>query len=195
MSHNNFDPAFLDTPGSQDMPPETMKWSGRPALRPEIWYVVIAAFLVWLALRLLDALMASLPAEIAGAFGPDKLPITPAAILIWGAVGLGIWRILVRLTTRYDLSDRNLYVRRGVLNRVHQQLELHRVRDVEVMEPLQLRVLGLGRVVVHSVDRTNPRTILAAQGDAPDLSQALYQLVKAEQDRVGYREFEGTASL
>lgn len=181
--------------------PEEAVWKGRPALRSEIWVWLGLAAVWWIAGGyMLDAASAL---ERAG-FRIGEMPLVGLVIddaetllnlLGLVAVGAAIWRILDRLLTGYELTTRYFYQRSGVLNRTHEQLELHRVRDVEVLEPIHLRVLGLGRVIVHSVDRTTPTVRVKAQSRAVVLGPAIYELVKQEQKRMGYREFEGTSSL
>jgi hypothetical protein len=196
----SFDPGYLrGTPAPAG--PEQLIWEGRPALRAELWagvLLLLAGVVGQYALDRLDravmemARSSGVPALVDGL---PALVIAGDRLILLGLLAIAGWRVLRALTTRYRLSDQNLYVAVGILNRQHEQLELHRVRDVDVWAPLHQRVLGLAHVTLHSVDRTTPEVRLRAQPDGLGLRGALHQLVKAEQQRLGYREFEGTASL
>lgn len=179
---------------------EQMQWQGRPALRAEIWVwlmLIAGCQLAGYLIERIDAQLIEMGIRVipTGGLGLPQFPITGAAALTWLAIGVAGWRVLSILMMRFELTDQYLYVHRGVLNRLHDQLELHRVRDVEVKEPIHVRVLGLGRIIVHSVDRTTPMLKIPAQRNAVTLGRGIYQAAKAEQQRLGYREFEGTASL
>jgi uncharacterized membrane protein YdbT with pleckstrin-like domain len=113
---------------------------------------------------------------------------------------LGFWLVLpvfyaVYLTLRtachrYTLTDQRLRERRGILSVTTEELELYRVKDITVKQPLLQRLVGRGSVVLTTSDRTTPVVVLNAIG-CPDV---VADLVRAcvERSRVakGVREID-----
>jgi hypothetical protein len=200
MSQTTIDPTMF-AGGRQPAGPEEKLWQGRPAMRAEIWTLLALVVLVWVggkAIAGLDQAVAAAGRDMGMwslAGGLPDLPITGQALLTWTAIVIAGYRILLVRTTSYVLTNQYFYAHRGILSRYHDQLEIHRVRDVETNVPVHYRVLGVGNVVIHSVDRSTPTVKLRAQTDAVELGQAVSRVARAEQERLGYREFEGTAGL
>jgi uncharacterized membrane protein YdbT with pleckstrin-like domain len=63
---------------------------------------------------------------------------------------------------RYELTTERLRVRSGVLNKALEELELYRVRDYKLEQPLILRLFSLGNVTVTSTDVSQPTVTLRA---------------------------------
>ncbi|MBK1667354.1 hypothetical protein CKO28_04835 [Rhodovibrio sodomensis] len=180
-------------------PVERLVWAGRPAVRSTLWAWLGAIAVAWLACKGLawierDVAILAYRGGVGGfEFGwPAWVPLA----VVGGVLLLPAWRTLEILCTRYEVTTQRIFVHRGVLNRYHDQIEMHRVRDLDSRKPIWLRVLGgLGHLDVHSVDRTTPVLKLAAQPNCIDLQALLHELNKSEQRRFGYREFEGTGVL
>lgn len=51
-----------------------------------------------------------------------------------------------RIATHYEITDRRLYIKRGILSRVEQQTTIDRVQNVETRQSLWERVLRIGTV-------------------------------------------------
>src|SRR5690606_13023793 len=61
-----------------------------------------------------------------------------------------IWRWIVVRNTVLTLTTQRLKVRRGVFNRVTEDLELYRVRDTRLEQPFWQRLFGCGEVVLFT---------------------------------------------
>lgn len=59
---------------------------------------------------------------------------------------------LVRYYTRYRLTNQRLIKESGLLGRRIDEIELYRIRDTRLNQPLFQRLVGMGDVEVHSVD-------------------------------------------
>jgi uncharacterized membrane protein YdbT with pleckstrin-like domain len=53
---------------------------------------------------------------------------------------------LRRISTRYEITDRRLHIKRGILARIEQQTTIDRVQNVETRQSLWERVLRIGTV-------------------------------------------------
>ena len=51
-----------------------------------------------------------------------------------------------RVSTHYEITDRRLYIKRGILSRIQQQTTIDRVQNVETRQSLWERVLRIGTV-------------------------------------------------
>lgn len=58
------------------------------------------------------------------------------------------------------ITDQRIILKVGILSRKTEYLELYRVTDLEVEEPLMERMLGYGRLVIHSTDRNEAKLVL-----------------------------------
>ena len=86
------------------------------------------------------------------------------ALLLWLVVPVFVaaQRFLQLHCTRYRLTTERFEITKGVLSRRVDQIELYRVKDLSVEEPLWLRLVGRGNLIVRSSDRTHP--VLVLQG-------------------------------
>jgi uncharacterized membrane protein YdbT with pleckstrin-like domain len=51
-----------------------------------------------------------------------------------------------RISTHYEITDRRLHIKRGILSRIEQQTTIDRVQNVETRQSLWERVLRIGTV-------------------------------------------------
>lgn len=84
------------------------------------------------------------------------------ALLCWLIVPvfIAIWKWLVLRNIRYELTSERLKIRQGVLNKDLDELELYRVRDYKLEQPLILRLFGLGNITLRTSDTSHPYVIL-----------------------------------
>jgi membrane protein YdbS with pleckstrin-like domain len=81
-------------------------------------------------------------------------------VLIAGlALGLILFLVVVvkRYSLLYRLSSQRLFVYRGLISRQVEELELFRVRDIDVKQNFWERILGYGRMTIFSTDATTPK--------------------------------------
>ncbi len=71
----------------------------------------------------------------------------PAALALWAA-----WNWLLIRTTHYQLTSERLVTTHGVLTKVTDTLELYRVRDMQIVQPVFLRIVGLHNIHVFTAD-------------------------------------------
>jgi membrane protein YdbS with pleckstrin-like domain len=112
--------------------------------------------------------------------------IVPA---VWAA-----WRFLQLRCTGYELTTERLRVTSGVLSRVTEEIELYRVKDTRLHEPLWLRIFGLGDIELVTSDATAPRAVIRAVPihQARGLRETIRGLVEGLRGRKGVREIDST---
>jgi uncharacterized membrane protein YdbT with pleckstrin-like domain len=103
-----------------------------------------------------------------------------------------IARWLVTRTTVYELTSQRLRKTSGILNKKLDELELYRVKDSTLEQPVLLRMFGLGNIKVISSDATLPTLTMEAVPGAYDAREKLRVAVEAERDRKRVRDVEFT---
>ena len=78
---------------------------------------------------------------------------------------IALWKWLVLRNTRYELTSERLKIRQGVLNKELDELELYRVRDHKLEQPLVLRIFSLGNITLRTADTSHPYIVLRAVRD------------------------------
>jgi hypothetical protein len=88
----------------------------------------------------------------------DSLGRWILAVLTIGIAALVYW--LRTVSSHVRLTNQRLVVRSGILTVRTESIELYRVNDIVVEEPLGERMLGYGRLILISSDRSEPRLVL-----------------------------------
>jgi uncharacterized membrane protein YdbT with pleckstrin-like domain len=104
-----------------------------------------------------------------------------------------IWRWLVVRNTVFTLTDQRLSTRRGVFNRVTEDLELYRVRDTRLEQTFFERMFGLGEVILFTSDASTPEVHLPWLRDADGLRETVRRLSEARRDAKRVRTLESGA--
>ena len=91
--------------------------------------------------------------ELAHLFSPERtLPLgvlTGVALLVGGALCYGLPRLRYRYW-RFDLLPEELYLERGILNRVRTIVPLRRIQHLDVSQNIIEREFDLGKLIVHT---------------------------------------------
>lgn len=103
---------------------------------------------------------------------------------------MGIWNWLVIKNEFYVLNKQTLTLYSGVLNKKIDDVELYRIKDIQLKRSLFLRLFGLGNIYIITSDVTNPEIILRAIPDSVDLRMRLREMVEAARKERGVREFD-----
>jgi uncharacterized membrane protein YdbT with pleckstrin-like domain len=89
----------------------------------------------------------------------------------------------------YELTSQRLRERSGILFRRTDDLELYRVKDIAVDQPVLQRLTGCGRVVIESSDRSTPVIVLEAVPDPLAVADLVRDQVERCRVSKGVREF------
>jgi uncharacterized membrane protein YdbT with pleckstrin-like domain len=113
-------------------------------------------------------------------------------LLFWLVVPLlyALWRWIDTRLTEYELTSQRLVFRSGIFNRKTEEIELYRVRDSSLDEPLLLRLFGAGNVVLYATDSSTPTLVLRAVQGAADVRQKLRAAVETARDQKRVRSLE-----
>ncbi len=115
---------------------------------------------------------------------PWSLPFLAIPALMW------LWRWWLTKTTVFTLTNERLLVTRGIITRHQDNLELYRVRDYCVKQPILLRMFGLGNLELLTSDTMTPNVIIPAIRDVEGVREMLRTSVEAARDRKRVRQMD-----
>jgi uncharacterized membrane protein YdbT with pleckstrin-like domain len=155
------------------MSTETTLWKGGTSHLIHFW-----TYLLWLIIA-------------GGIVAAGTILINPLIYAGLAVPALGIlMRWLLTRSTSYELTTQRLRKTSGILNRKLDELELYRVKDSTLEQPLLLRMFGLGNVTIVSSDATMPLVQIAAVHGAFDVREKLRIAVETERDRKRVRQVD-----
>ncbi|HEY3450299.1 MAG TPA: PH domain-containing protein [Myxococcales bacterium] len=111
----------------------------------------------------------------------DSLGRWILAVLTVGIAALAYW--FKAIGTNVRLTDQRVILKLGILSRKTEYLELYRVTDLEVEEPLFERMLGYGRLVITSSDRNESKLVLRGIKDPSKVADQLRVSVEEQKRR------------
>ena len=88
------------------------------------------------------------------------------------------------------LTDQRLILRRGILNRTTDYVELYRVKDSHFTQPLAERIFGLGTIRLRTTQDSEPLVVLAGMRAPETLWNQIRNLVEACRAARGVREVD-----
>jgi uncharacterized membrane protein YdbT with pleckstrin-like domain len=144
------------------------------------WKTLVGPLLVAM-IAILVALVAEvlIPSGSAGNIGRLAVAVVAIGILmVWLMVPVLRWR-----TTVYELTNRRLRMRDGIITRHGRDIPLARINDVSFSKGLLDRLLGSGRLTVESAGEHGQIVL----NDIPRVEATqgtLYRLVEEEQNRL-----------
>ena len=102
---------------------------------------------------------------------------------------LALVRYLRVSNHRYELTGQRLREQKGILFRKSDVLELYRVKDISVDQPLMQRLAGCGRVILQTSDMSTPIVVLEAIPDPLAVADLIRDGVERCRVSKGVREF------
>jgi uncharacterized membrane protein YdbT with pleckstrin-like domain len=140
------------------------------------------------------ALFLSLLVLAGAAVGAFFVPDVRWRYVLGGLAALALVNMLIVIVlvkaTQYEVTSERIRVRRGIFTKRTDELELYRVNDTSLIEPLAMRMVGLGTVEIRTMDTTNPRLYLEAVHGARNLREELRKSVELCRDKKGVRVTE-----
>lgn len=160
---------------SESSPPSTSEvslWKGHTSQWVHFWYYFFCLLLA--------------AAAIGG------IPFTAGMSAIGLALPVILWvaRWWITKSTSYELTSQRLKIGTGILNRKLDELELFRVKDYAMDQPLFLRLVGLGNLTLVTSDASTPTVAIRAIANVEDVREKLRNAVQAERDRKRVREMD-----
>jgi len=110
------------------------------------------------------------------------------------AVGLLIvlWRWFENLAAKYEITEERLIIRRGILSKSIDEIELYRIKDIKIDFTLINQIAGIGRLTIASSDETTRAgdLVIAGIDRAQERRETLRRLVDAARQKRNVREID-----
>lgn len=163
--------------------PERTVWEGTPSQVINLSQYLLLG-LVFLVLAVGGGALLSSMQQVSG--------IAIGLLIVLALVPLSIvaWKWLVVVNTQYELTTQRLRTRRGVFNKHLDELELYRVRDYKLEQPLFLRLFSLSTVILQTSDKSNQMLVLRAIQRGDELREQMRTYVEEARMRRGVREID-----
>jgi membrane protein YdbS with pleckstrin-like domain len=147
---------------------ERQVWEGRPA-----WRSYYGVWAVWVLSS----------AAAVGAAYKWRESGSPVVTLVWlfvlgAAVAIWVREALFVFSLRYRLTTQRLFIHRGILTRVTDQMELIRVNDVRLRQGVVDRLVNTGDVEVMGTDETHDVITLQSVSAPAEVTEALRMHVR-----------------
>lgn len=142
---------------------EQQVWQGRPA-----WRSYSGLWAAWVSLGAM-----TLGAAYKWTDADSRVVFLAWAVVLGVGVALLVREALVVLSLRYRLTTQRLFVHRGILSRVTDQVELMRVDDVRLHQTVVDRLVNTGSVEIHTSDETDEVIVLQSINAPAEVAEAL----------------------
>ena len=155
-----------------EQPNESIVWEGNPSQVTNLGVYILCAL-------------------IAAAIVAAGVLISPQAY--WSLIvpaAIAFWKYLELKTFRYTVTTERVGLRRGILTKRTDSIELYRVKDTTVIEPFFLRIFGLSDIILTSSDRTTPLIVLHAIPNGMDLREKIRANVERLRVQKSVREVD-----
>ena len=70
------------------------------------------------------------------------------------ALGIIAWRWLENLASKFDVTEERLIIRRGIIAKSVDEIELYRIKDVRINFSIINQIAGIGAISISSSDET-----------------------------------------
>jgi uncharacterized membrane protein YdbT with pleckstrin-like domain len=119
-------------------------------------------------------------------YGTWWLGLTALALLIVA------WQWLGNIAAKYEFTEERLIVRRGIVFKSIDEIELYRIKDVRIDFTLVNQMAGIGRIRVSSSDETTRQGDLVMRDieRAQERREQLRRLVDAARQKRQVREID-----
>ncbi len=165
----------LDAPEGAGEEPTV--WEGRPSQ-----VINLGAYLLWGLVVVVSAVLGIW----FRASGYAWLVVIPILVGLF----MMLWNYLDVRVRRIELTTERVRTYRGILSKQIDEMEIYRIKDSRVLQPIYLRIFGLGTVELETSDRSNPEVQLYAIRDPRELREQIRKYVEIQRDRKRVREVD-----
>ena len=119
-------------------------------------------------------------------YGLYFLGLTAVALLII------LWRWFENLAAKYEITEERLIIRRGIISKSIDEIELYRIKDIKIDFSLINQIAGIGRLTIASSDETtrDGDLVIAGIDRAQERRETLRRLVDAARQKRRVREID-----
>jgi len=103
-----------------------------------------------------------------------------------------LWRWFENMGAKYQITEERLIIRRGILSKSIDEVELYRIKDIRIDFSLINQLAGIGKLTIASSDETTRSgdLIIAGIDHAQERRETLRRLVDAARQKRRVREID-----
>src|SRR6476469_2872994 len=103
-----------------------------------------------------------------------------------------LWRWFENMAAKYEVTEERLIIRRGIVSKSIDEIELYRIKDIKIDFSLINQVAGIGRLTIASSDETTRAgdLVIAGIDRAQERRETLRRLVDAARQKRNVREID-----
>ena len=119
-------------------------------------------------------------------YGPYFIGLAAISLLII------LWRWLENIASKYEITEERLIIRRGIVSKSIDEIELYRIKDVRIDFTLINQLAGIGKLTICSSDETtrDGDLVIAGIDRAQERRETLRRLVDAARQKRRVREID-----
>jgi uncharacterized membrane protein YdbT with pleckstrin-like domain len=119
-------------------------------------------------------------------YGPYFIGLAAISLLIV------LWRWLENMASKYEITEERLIIRRGIVSKSIDEIELYRIKDVRIDFTLINQLAGIGKLTICSSDETtrDGDLVIAGIDRAQERRETLRRLVDAARQKRRVREID-----
>jgi uncharacterized membrane protein YdbT with pleckstrin-like domain len=119
-------------------------------------------------------------------YGLYWIALTGVALLII------LWRWLENMASKYEITEERLIIRRGIVSKSIDEIELYRIKDIKIDFSLINQIAGIGRLTIASSDETtrDGDLVIAGIDRAQERRETLRRLVDTARQKRRVREID-----
>jgi uncharacterized membrane protein YdbT with pleckstrin-like domain len=163
---------------------ESVVWSGHPSHIINLKYYIITLLSLIVIPPAVGALFQLFQWE-----KTTNLYLISISPWILAPVLCSLWKLIETRCHHYILTTERLRHITGVFNKHTEEIELYRVRDTQLDEPLLLRFVHAGNITIISNDASSPRFIIKAIKQPHHFRELLRTQVESCRQLKGVREW------
>ncbi len=114
----------------------------------------------------------------------------PVLIALILPLGLMVWKYLTVRTQVFELTSQRLRTTHGIINQVIGEIELYRVKDIQMRRTWWMRLTGLASISLETSDRGLPSLAIPAVHSGMELRELLRKQVELLRDQKRVREMD-----
>ncbi len=103
---------------------------------------------------------------------------------------MAIWKYLDTKNRVYTITNERIILRKGILSKTTNEIELYRIKDFTVEEPFFMRLLGLTHIYLKTADYTHPQMRISGLKDGMRIKEQLRISIDIRRDVKGVREVD-----
>ena len=100
------------------------------------------------------------------------------------------WHYLVVMMWKIKITSERVIETKGVINLKTDELQIYRVKDLNLEQPIYLRLVGLSNINLVSSDKSDPNILIPTVPNGDELREEISQAVETMRRRKGVREFD-----